>query len=114
MNFPDGSLGTINYLANGDKSLPKERLEVFTGGQVVVLDDFRKLELVDNGKKQVLRSRLRQDKGHQEEWQVFQDAIINHAAPPIPYEQLYTVSLTSISAVDALRTGETIPLSLRQ
>ncbi len=114
LNFPDGSLGTIDYLANGDKSLPKERLEAFTGGQVVVLDDFRKLELVDNGKKQVLRSRLRQDKGHQEEWQVFQDAIINHAAPPIPYEQLYTVSLTSISAVDALRTGETILLSLGQ
>ena len=114
LKFPDGSLGTIDYLANGDKSLPKERLEVFTGGQVVMLDDFRKLDLVDNGNKQVLRSRLRQDKGHQAEWQVFQDAIINHAAPPIPYEQLYTVSLASISAVDSLRTGESIPLSLRQ
>jgi len=113
LNFPDGSLGTIDYLANGDKSLPKERLEVFTGGQVAVLDDFRTLELVDNGKRKVLRSRLSQDKGHQAEWQVFQAAILNREAPPIPYEQLYAVSLASISAVEALRSGNTIPIAKR-
>jgi predicted dehydrogenase/threonine dehydrogenase-like Zn-dependent dehydrogenase len=113
LKFADGSLGVVNYLANGDKSIPKERLEVFTGGQVAVLDDFRTLELVENGNRQVMRSRLRQDKGHQAEWQFFQDAILNHESPPIPYEQLYSVSLASISAVEALRTGETISLSKR-
>ncbi len=50
LSFPDGSLATIDYLANGDKSIPKERLEVFSGGQVAILDDFRTLELVENGK----------------------------------------------------------------
>jgi predicted dehydrogenase/threonine dehydrogenase-like Zn-dependent dehydrogenase len=113
LSFPDGSLGTIDYLANGDKSIPKERLEVFSGGQVAILDDFRTLELVENGTRRVLRSRLRQDKGHKAEWQFFQDAIINQEAPPIPFEQLYAVSLASISAVEALRTGDTIPISVR-
>jgi len=30
LTFPDGSLGTVTYLANGDRSLPKEHLEVFS------------------------------------------------------------------------------------
>ena len=114
LSFTDGSLGTIDYLANGDKSLSKERLEVFTGGQVAILDDFRTLELIDNGRRQVQRSRLRQDKGHLAEWQAFEQAILNRGAPPIPYEQLYGVSLASISAVEALRNGKTIPLSTRR
>ena len=37
--FPDGSIGTVSYLANGDKAFSKERLEVFGGGAVAVLDD---------------------------------------------------------------------------
>jgi predicted dehydrogenase/threonine dehydrogenase-like Zn-dependent dehydrogenase len=113
LNFPDGSLGTIDYLANGDKSFAKERLEVFAAGSVAVLDDFRSLELVKDGKQQVLRSRLRQDKGHQAEWQVFQRAILEREQAPIPYQQLYGVSSAAILAVDALRTGETILIPRR-
>ena len=43
LQFADGSVGTIHYFANGSKSFPKERLEVFTAGRVLVLDNFRKL-----------------------------------------------------------------------
>lgn len=43
LKFADGSLGTIHYFANGSKSFPKERLEVFTAGRVLALDNFRKL-----------------------------------------------------------------------
>ncbi|MGW8226081.1 MAG: bi-domain-containing oxidoreductase [Anaerolineales bacterium] len=113
LSYPDGSLGTIDYLANGDKTFAKERLEVFTAGRVAVLDDFRSLELVKDGKQQVLRSRLRQDKGHQAEWQVFQRAILEREQPPIPYQQLFGVSSAAILAVEALRTGETIPIPRR-
>ena len=38
--FPDGSIGVVDYFANGDKSFPKERVEVFCEGKVAVLDDF--------------------------------------------------------------------------
>jgi predicted dehydrogenase len=43
LKFSDGSVGTIHYFANGSKSFPKERLEVFTAGRVLALDNFRKL-----------------------------------------------------------------------
>jgi predicted dehydrogenase/threonine dehydrogenase-like Zn-dependent dehydrogenase len=39
--FADGSIGTVHYLANGHRSFPKERLEVFCGAGVLVLDNFR-------------------------------------------------------------------------
>jgi len=45
--FPDGSIGVVDYLANGDKSFPKERVEVFCGERVAVLDDFRALEFLN-------------------------------------------------------------------
>ena len=46
IKFANGSIGVLYYLANGDKSHPKERCEVFCGGRVAVLDDFRKVDLV--------------------------------------------------------------------
>jgi predicted dehydrogenase/threonine dehydrogenase-like Zn-dependent dehydrogenase len=105
--FPDGSLGTVSYLANGDKAFPKERVEVFCGGRVAVLDDYRALERVHNGRRRVQRSRLRQDKGHSTEWQVFADAIRSGSAPPIPYEHIFGVMWATLAAVSALRDGST-------
>ena len=43
LKFSDGSIASINYLANGNKAVAKERIEVFTQGKVLQLDNFRKL-----------------------------------------------------------------------
>lgn len=43
LRFACGSIGVINYFANGHRAYPKERLEVFSGGRVLVLDNYRKL-----------------------------------------------------------------------
>lgn len=109
-SFPDGSLGTVDYIANGDKSFPKERVEVFGGGKAAALDDFRSLELAGNDRRQVFRSRLRQDKGHRAEWVAFAAAIQAGSPPTIPYEQIFGVSRAAIAAVEALRTGRKIVL----
>ena len=42
-SFADGSIGTVHYFANGHQAFPKERLEVFAGGRVLQLDNFREL-----------------------------------------------------------------------
>jgi predicted dehydrogenase len=75
-----------------------------------VLDDYRSLELVANGKRQVHGSRLRQDKGHQAEWQAFSAAIQSGGPPPIPYAQLFGVMRATFAAVEALRTRSAIQL----
>lgn len=100
LTFPNGSLGQVIYIANGDKGLPKERLEVHSGGQSAILDDYRELQLWSGGLKHVTRSLLRQDKGHQAAWNAFVHAIKTGKAPSIPYEQLYASSLAAIQAAE--------------
>jgi predicted dehydrogenase len=106
--FPDGSIGVIDYLANGDKSFPKERVEVFCGGRVAVLDDFRSLELVQDGRRTVTRKS--QDKGWYNEWVAFGCAIREGSEPPIPYEQLIGVTKATFAVIGSLRTGKTIQI----
>jgi predicted dehydrogenase len=98
LKFPNGSLAQVIYLANGDKGLPKERLEVHSGGQSAILEDYRELQLWSGGIKRVTRSVLRQDKGHQAAWQAFVEAIKAGTAPSIPYDQIYASSLVAIQA----------------
>ncbi len=108
LKYQNGSVGTITYVANGDRSLPKERLEVFGGGSVAILDDFRRLELIRDGRKSVRKNRWRQDKGHRTEWEAFMHAVREGGPPPIPYQELFDVSMASILALDALRSGSEI------
>jgi predicted dehydrogenase len=109
-SFPDGSSGTVAYLANGDKAFPKERVEVFAGGRVAVLDDYRSLELVQDGRRETVRSRLRQDKGHRAEWEAFVSAILSGGPPPIPYPHLFGVTRATFAALDALRRGDRVQI----
>ncbi|MEW6179234.1 MAG: bi-domain-containing oxidoreductase [Chloroflexota bacterium] len=108
--FPDGSIGTVTYLANGDKSLPKERLEIFCGGRVAVLEDFRSLELIQDGRREKFTSRLRQDKGHLGLWQAFLQAVKQGGQPPIPYPHLIGVSRASLAAVESLHKADEVKI----
>ena len=99
--FPDGSLGVVDYLANGDKSFPKERLEVFCEGMITVLDDYVSLTTVKDGKKKV--ENMTQDKGWKAEMTAFAAAIKNGGEPPIPYEHLIGVTKSTIAAVESIR-----------
>lgn len=110
LEFSDGSLGTIAYLANGDRAFPKEHLEVFGGGRTAVLDDFRRLHLAAGGRRTTRRSLLRQDKGHRAEWEAFATAVAAGGPPPIPYEQLIPVTLVTLAARESLRLGQPITI----
>jgi len=112
LTFEDGSIGSLTYLANGDKSFPKERVEVFCGGRVAVLDDFRSLELIHNGHRQKFTARLRQDKGHQALWQAFVEAVRQGGSPPIPYDHLLGVTRASFAAVESLRQQADVEIRL--
>jgi predicted dehydrogenase/threonine dehydrogenase-like Zn-dependent dehydrogenase len=101
--FADGSIGVVDYLANGDKSFPKERVEVFCGGQVSVLDDFVALQTIRDGRKSAARAA--QNKGHVDEWQAFAKSIREGSAMPIPYEQLIGVTKSTFAAVESLRNN---------
>jgi predicted dehydrogenase len=114
LKFANGSLGTISYLANGDKSASKERIEVFGGGAVAILEDFRRLELVRNGRKQITRSRWAQDKGHQAEMRIFVDALQCKTPPPIPLEQIVGSTLATLRLQNSCQTGQPLAVQLNE
>jgi predicted dehydrogenase len=90
LSFADGSIGTIHYFANGSKRFPKERLEVFCGGKILQLDNFKIMR--GYGWKGFKRMRLwRQDKGHTAEMKAFVGAIEQGKSAPIPFEEIVEV-----------------------
>jgi len=97
INYEDGSIGTVHYFASGHKSFPKERLEVFAGGRILVLDNFRKL--TGFGWPGFKSMRLwQQNKGAVETAAAFVAAIRAGTSSPIPFDELLEVSRTTLKA----------------
>lgn len=102
LGFADGSWGTIHYLANGHSSFPKERIEIFCGGRILQLDNFRRLHGV--GWREFSRMNLwRQDKGQRACASAFVRAIATGGEPPIPFDELLEVARVTISLGEAAR-----------
>ena len=109
MNYADGSVGTVHYLANGPKAYPKERLEIFSEGRALVVDNWRQLR--GYGWPAVPKMRMRQDKGHKTEVAGFIDCVVEGGAPLIPFEQLDLVATTTFAALRSARERITIQLA---
>ncbi len=105
LRFANGSQGTISYLANGDRSFSKERIEVFGGGSTAVLEDFRLLQLVRNGRKETVRARWRQDKGHRAEWAAFVRSVQRRDEPAIRFEEIVCSTLATLRIEKSATTG---------
>jgi len=101
LGFEDGSFGTILYLANGAQSFPKERIEVFTAGAVLQLDNFRRLK--GYGWPGFTKYNLwRQDKGQQACVTEFLNGV-ELGETVIPYDEVIEVAQVTIEIVDQLR-----------
>lgn len=107
--YPNGSTGVIEYLANGNKSFGKERIEVFGSGKVAVLDDFRSLDLISESSHISKRSLLGQDKGHKAAWMAFCEGIQN-GKPTVDYTHLIGVTRSSFAVMKSLETGKEIEI----
>lgn len=101
IGFDDGSTGTIHYFANGDASFPKERIEVFGGERIGVLDNFRALELVSAGRSKRQKA-MNVRKGFAEEAAAFLEGCRTGRAP-IPLETLVDTTLVTLLAAEDLR-----------
>lgn len=109
LSFADGSVGTVNYFANGSKSYPKEMLEVFSDGRVLRVENFRRtLGYGFAGFKKFKTGR--QDKGHRAEFNAFADRVAAGGEPLIPLSELVNVTLASFAAMTSAAEGRTIDL----
>jgi predicted dehydrogenase len=100
LGFADGSIGTVHYFANGSKAFPKERLEVFTAGRVLQLDNFRRLNAYGWPKFKPVKL-WRQDKGQKACAAAFVQALRNGGPAPIPLEEILEVSRVTIEVAQS-------------
>lgn len=108
VNFEDGSVGNLTYTANGDKSLPKEYIEVFCAGKVGIINDFRGGTFHSSNKIEKLKLN---GKGHRQEVLEFLDSLTSEKGSPISFESIYNTTLTTFKIQDSLRTG--LPQSIK-
>ncbi|MEI7449601.1 MAG: bi-domain-containing oxidoreductase [Desulfomonile sp.] len=106
--FADGSLGTVHYLANGHRSFPKERLEIFCNGRILQLDDFKKLKGYGwHGFKKF--NLWRQDKGHAACAAAFVKAVREGGPFPIPLSEMVEVTEVSFLVDNLLKRQDNLP-----
>jgi predicted dehydrogenase len=108
MSYADGSIGTVHYWANGPKSYPKERVEVFSEGRVLVIDNWRRLRAFSF--KGAPAMRIRQNKGHRTEIAEFLRCVEEGGDPLIPFAELELVTTVTFAAMRSAREGHTVRL----
>lgn len=108
MRLDDGSVGIITYVANGDGSIPKERIVMSCGNASAVMDNFSALTLARAGKQ--TRKKGAGDKGHQAEVIAFMDAIRKKTAPVIPLESLMATTRATYAVLEALTNHSVVSL----
>lgn len=110
LSFTDGSVATIAYTGLGDSADTKERIEVFSAGTVIRIEDFRHFTVVADGRSSSSHDRIGQDKGHRTEIAAFVAAVQGKAPAPIDENELIETSLATIAVLESLRAGTPIDL----
>ena len=108
LQYENGSNAVVNYFSNGSKAYPKERIEVFAGGSVLVLDNWRSLK--GYGVKGFSSCSNRLDKGHKAQFALLKERTEKGGGPVIPFESIKNTTLASFAAIESLKTGKRIEL----
>jgi predicted dehydrogenase/threonine dehydrogenase-like Zn-dependent dehydrogenase len=107
LRLADGSNASIAYLAEGDRALPKERIEIFGGGKSFVIDDFRTASAWQNGRE--TKTKLReQDKGQKDEVRAVCAMVRDGTPSPIALEDLAATTRATFRVLESLRTGRPV------
>ena len=110
LKMENGSIATIAYFSNGNKEVSKEYIEVYNGGLIAKIDDFK--ELIVSDSKGTKKSNGNQDKGHKLELDAFVQSIKSGKSSPISFESLYNSTLATFAVVESISlNGKNISLN---
>ncbi|NPE28856.1 Gfo/Idh/MocA family oxidoreductase [Methanococcoides sp. SA1] len=101
ISFADGSVGTVIYTTHGDTSVSKEHAEFFADGMVGVITDFKKLEMVKDGKSTKINKKMVTEKGHRNELERFFEIIDQNESTDL--ESNIMTTLATFRAVESIQ-----------
>lgn len=93
LKYKDGSVCNLVYTALGNKTYPKEQMEVFADGKVITLKDYKSVEV--HGSSQKGWSSSTADKGHFQQMEQLANALTQGKAWPIALNSLIATSRVS-------------------
>jgi predicted dehydrogenase/threonine dehydrogenase-like Zn-dependent dehydrogenase len=108
LKMANGAIGSITYVAGGDKRYPRERVEVFGGGAVGVIENFKAATFIRGGRKKSIRNWLSVDRGHQGEVEALLSAIRTGGPAPVPFEEYVYTTLATFAIEKSLRTTQPV------
>ena len=108
LEMENKSIASVNYYSNGNKFVPKEEVEIFCGGNIAQIHDFKTLMYFSKNKK---KYKFRgQDKGHSTEVKEFLKSVRDGTKCPISFEEAYISSLATFKVLESLAQGRKIIL----
>ncbi|NTW50904.1 MAG: Gfo/Idh/MocA family oxidoreductase, partial [Chlorobiales bacterium] len=102
IRFDNGSVGVIHYLCNGDKLYPKERIEVFGGGRIAIMENFKTVTMSEQGKQRTRE--FGGGKGHKEEIAAFIEST-QTGVPAIDFRSQVLTTLATFRINQSLNSG---------
>jgi predicted dehydrogenase len=111
--FDNGSVGSIVYTAGGDKSFPREYVEVFGGGTVGVIDNFQSARVTQSGRtSRTGRFSLGVDRGHVEELEAFFRHLREGEPQPVSKRDYVATTLATFAMEESITRGEAVPVDV--
>jgi predicted dehydrogenase len=114
LKMRNGSIASILYVASGNKHFQRERVEVFGGGVVGIINNFKEAVLVEGRSKKRMRNWFDVDRGHREEMKILQQVVCKRQMPPVSLEEYVYVSLATFAAERSLRDGKPVQVILEE
>lgn len=102
LKMENGSIGTINYFSNGNKSYPKEKIEIFQEGKNILIENFKSVKFFGYNRK---NKKGIQDKGHMNQFNLWNLSVQNGGESIIPLDEIVNVSKSAILCLDSLSKG---------
>ena len=109
IKFSDGSLGNIFYSASGDKAFSRERVEIYSEGKTIIIEDFKESQFWLSGKKRNFKT-FNQEMGYKEELKHFFNVITGKEKPKINFHEIYSSTLGVFKINESLRLGRAVKL----
>ena len=103
LQFADGSVGVLEYVALGDTTLPKEWCEIHGEGSTATMDNFCKT--VCSGKLGKRKLKGKQQKGFAEELAATIAAVKSGTEMPIPFDSILNITKTTFAVLKAVKSG---------
>ncbi len=113
IKLKNGSTASITYVANGDKSFSRERVEIFRDQSVCLIDNFKSMSFTRRGKQKKMR-KLNVDRGHQNEFSTFISCVKNGDPMPVDFKEYVYTTLATFKIIESLNKHASVDIDIAE